>query len=61
MNVSDGIPSFHGCGIHHMNDDFGPFNMAKKIQAKTHPFGRTFDQAGNIRDDKAVTVQIHHS
>ena len=44
-----------------MDDDLRALDMAQELKAQADTLGSALDQSGNIRDDKTVPVQIHHT
>ena len=47
--------------INHVEKHFRPFNMAQELQPQSSPVMRTFNEAGNVRNNKRLPISLHHA
>ena len=62
VNALHRVSSFRTCRIHHMDNDPGTLDMPQKVKTQSGTAAGTFNQAGYIRDHKAIPiVHLHNS
>ena len=56
VHVRDRIAPRHARDVDEMNEHLRPFEMPEELVSQSLPAMRAFDQAGDVRDDKAAFV-----
>ena len=62
MDILHRVASLHRSRVYHMKEHLRPLDVAQEFVAKAGAIRSAFDQPGNIRHHKAVSVaQVHNA